>query len=241
MLYLDTMDDVLNTIPHLDGCPEPAKSAALSKAFHKFCKDSLAWTCDLALALKADQSDYSVAAPGYAFVHAIVENTVFQNGIKVVRGNNIPQFITEYAALNDAEGDPIIDDRGVVMAVETATQRTDTGIERGDRVRLYQLLPDHKIRVSPVPKDFPAILYFKAVLVPFYDATAFPRQILDHYLDGIINGALYFLYATPKRPWTDMNEAGVRYQMFLKDIKNAKRTEAANLAPRAISYPRVIG
>ena len=94
--------------------------------------------------------------------------------------------------------------------------------------RYYVLKENNTIQLVPTPAE--AVVdayYFRAAIKPTLSAIEIDDLLVNKYSEVLIHGAKGYLFATPRKPWTDMKLAQYHTAMFIAAIPDA-RAEATD-------------
>jgi hypothetical protein len=86
------------------------------------------------------------------------------------------------------------------------------------------------IGLTPIPNAVPNVsaLYVQMALNPLRASVDMPDWIYETYLEDIAHGALYKLFAMPKKMWTNANLAGTYKKLFEEGCADARIQSARN-------------
>jgi len=201
--YEDLVDLVR---PHAIEAPLPSIISSIRRATIKLCRDSHIWR--EWLDVKVSTGDKTVRLrPRSGRVEAIRE--------AVYEDSQIGR-----RSLSQANwGDLVYPER-----------QTDT------RPTHYALSPDHsKIGFFPTIMADAAqgpVVHTYLLLVPERSGDSFPDWIDEEWQEAIVHGALYYLYRTPRKPWSSQPRAAAERFEFMTGINQASReTRTDNWAP----------
>jgi hypothetical protein len=211
--------------PHCEGAPETQVVNAIRNAAIEFCEKSWVYIYDLEpFPIAANVQDYEIAASDLPATTVIAQILYgYYNGIPVP---------------------PVT--RDMVMS-EFPRWRTQTG-----QAPTHFLANDAAASVSliPIPNGnynggtsgtvLPNGMTFTVALKPTRASTGVPSWIYERYLEDIAKGALFRLYAMPKKFWTNANLAAVNKTLFNDAISKA-RNDAAKSFTRATNRNRNTG
>ena len=97
-----------------------------------------------------------------------------------------------------------------------------------------------QLLLNPIPQkgEFVPGLIAHVALVPGFDSTDIPRNLLEKYRMGLVYGAIRNVLATPGAAWSDIRLAGEYGMMFETEKAHALRASNADNAPivRKVRY-----
>lgn len=197
--------------PHCEGAPEQVVVNAIRNSVIDFCERSWAWIYQTtAAALVASQQDYTLVVPTGTTVAQIIDGYYY--GERIVPITRATVFDTLPA-----------------WRTQTGTKPKFYMANDGGKTVSFIPIPS---AVSVLPIGFTFTLALKPTRAST-DMTA--DWLYERYLEDIAHGALYRMYAMPKKAWTNANLAGTHKKLF-EDGASAARVEASKSFTR--SYNR---
>lgn len=118
--------------------------------------------------------------------------------------------------------------------------RTNWRAETNNYATYFLLDGNDTIRFVPTPSDTIANLYDVRVAVkPLLTATTIDDILANKFREELIHGALGYLYAIPKKPWSDPGLATFHINAFNSGIPAARTAAAEEFqtgVPRKVKY-----
>ncbi|HEY5211795.1 MAG TPA: hypothetical protein VIJ38_02105 [Acidobacteriaceae bacterium] len=109
------------------------------------------------------------------------------------------------------------------------------GSDVGPPSRFFMMRPDLMQLYAVPDKNYGAILYAYAVLLPVVNTTKLPNIAITQHLDALMWGTMERLYRMKGKPWSDPVAAGDYHQMYNKEILLAR--DQANRAYSGVNTP----
>lgn len=201
--YSDLLDDVR---PHVAEAPIPEVEDCIKRSVITFCRNSRIWREDNTLKLKVNQTQYRLIASG---------GRVEQITKAQFKDDQVGAIPLLQAQWND-----------VIMPERQGTR---------SQPRYFALSPDHaEVAIFPAidSVQFNPKLLTYLHLVPERRGTSYPDWIREEWQEAIIHGALFYLYRTPRKPWSSQRMAASERFEFYTEINNATReARTDNWAP----------
>ena len=190
-----------DVLPHAPGCIAAVALDAIRKAAIEFCDKSWIWHYNAAaISVVANTSTYSFATPADTEVVTILDGWL----------NNLP--------LTHKGSDEL-------KRVNTRWQQWT-----GSRPIFTTMEDSLTVRLVPSPTvSYASGLNMLLALRPTIAATGIETWIYQKYREQIADGALYRLYMSPKKGYTDMKLAMAKKEMFRKHVGLAYNKSMAGL------------
>jgi hypothetical protein len=183
-LFTAFYDDVL---PEAPGCVPAVALKAIRDAAIEFCHESRCWQVDHdMIPIEADEPNYTLDPPTDTYVVEIFEPIYWGADRKNLYLRN----------------------RNDLAALKIDTWESPTP--------LYLMQEDERtVRVVPIPTVAVAEgLRFRMAVKPTETATGLESRLYQEYRKEISCGALALLMAQIKKPYSDLNMAAIKHQMF---------------------------
>lgn len=202
--YADLVPDLR---PHAPQAPVPLLEDAARRAAIKLCRDSHIWREQVEVRLTAGKNEYRLRP---------------RSG----RVENIHQGQYE-------------DTRVGRRDIREVSWGDITGLNAGENGQpcYFALSPDHgSVFAHPAPEavesETPKLRLY-CMLTPTRDGDTFPDFIEEEWREGIVHGALFYLYRMPGKQWTSQALAQRERFEFYTEINRATRESMTdNWAPQ---------
>lgn len=217
--------------PHVAGASEPLVVNAIRNAVIEFCERSWAYQVLLGpITITPFVQEYVFAAgtngqPALTTTAAIMWALYNRRQLGAVAKADLN--IDTYNWQSPTPG-------SVITTTQAQTGTAPT--------RYYSDQESALIGLTPIPNAIASQggFYVQVALTPSRASADFPTWIYENYLEELAHGALYKLFAMPKKAWTNANLAGTYKKMFLEDCADA-RVDSARSYTRAPIRTRNFG
>lgn len=198
-------DFLLQVAPHCVGAPEAMVVNEIRNAAIEFCDRSWVWIANTApIGLTANQQDYTLTTP-------VTGTQIAQPLYGTYSGKHLDPKARDDVIREDADW------RNTSGTTPTAFIANDGGVS-------VSLIPVPSTTVAAgTGKTVNDGLHFTVALKPGRTQTTIPDWICERYLEVISHGALYRMYAMPKKLWTNANLAGAHKTLFEDGIAAARK------------------
>jgi len=206
-----------DVVPYVTGVPEIVAIGAIRDAAIDFCRKTNYWQYDIG---PLDVEN------GEAEVNLAVDFDVDVNVVKVMQ-----VYLGEHLLIPRAADE-------LARVYRASNWRLLEGFPQFYTQKNYNTL-----QLVPIP-ELPSgeKLYARVSLAPTRTASEVKRELFDHYLETIANGARATLYKTPGQPYFDRVSARDSEMAFRAGVSEAKIevNKSMTRASTRIEYQRII-
>ena len=193
-------------LPEMPGCPQDYAKHHIKQSAIEFCSLTKAW--------RVDQEPISSSVGVHTYEFEIPDKTDI---------TQILQLWYDGTQITPKSAD------------ELGKIYKNWNIEAGTPIYYLQETPD-TFRLVPIPDTAKAsAITAKLAIQPSRDATGLDAAIFQNWFHEIAAGAKARLYASPKKPYTDLKLADYYRQMFMQDCGSASFDASRGMTRAPIS------